>query len=304
MIDGSGQNTDDRMTNAPASTPSVTIGMPIYNEERFLKEALHSLAAQDYPNLTVIISDNASTDRTGEIAETFARDDDRFVYARCEENVGVAENFRRVTDMTDSKYFMWAAGHDLWSPNLISACVAALDQSGVGSIAVAPSWWIDQDGQRDDRDTSYPDIGTKGVFSRFFTVLWGNMHPVLGLMRADFLRTTRNVQTFAGADLVLLTEMNLRGPFVSVPNTSWQRRDVRAKESHEERMERYTGDEYGQSKGSVDQRFPLLRLPFALVRAIWESPQPILTRVLLVLALLPVMPFRYIAGRRKRSAGG
>ena len=286
------------------SSSPVTIGMPIYNEERFLEETLRSLAAQDYPNLTVIISDNASTDRTGEIASTFANDDERFVYSRCEENVGVAENFRRVTEMAESKYFMWAAGHDLWSPNLISECVVALEESEEGSIAVAPSWWVDQDGQRDNRDTSYPDLSSKGVFSRFFAVLWGNMHPVLGLMRTEYLRTTRNVQTFAGADLVLLTEMNLRGPFVSVPGASWQRRDVRAKESHDERMERYTGEEYGQAKGSVDQRFPLLRLPFALIRAIWESPQPFLTRLLLVLALLPVMPFRYIAGRRKRSAGG
>lgn len=286
------------------SAPPVTIGMPIYNEERFLEESLRSLAAQRYPNLTVIISDNASTDRTGEIASAFAADDERFVYSCCEENVGVAENFRRVTEMADGKYFIWAAGHDLWSPNLISECVAALEEDGTASIAVAPSWWIDQNGNRDDRDTSYPDISSKGVFSRFFTVLWANMHPVLGLMRSEYLATTRNVQTFAGADLVLLTEMNLRGPFVPVPDASWQRRDVRAKESHDERMERYTGEEYGQAKGSVDHRFPLLRLPFGLIRAIWDSPQPFVTRVLLVLALLPVMPFRYIAGRRKRSAGG
>lgn len=278
--------------------------MPIYNEERFLEESLRSLAAQDYPNLTVIISDNASTDRTGDIATAFAAKDPRFVYSRCDENIGVAENFRQVTEMASSKYFMWASGHDLWSTNLVSECVAALEENEHGSIAVAPSWWIDQNGNRDERDTRYPDIAKKNVFSRFFTVLWQNMHPVLGLMRVDYLRTTRNVQTFAGADLVLLTEMNLRGPFVPVGDASWQRRDVRAKETHDERMERYTSDEYAQAKGSVDQRFPLLRLPFALIRATWESPQPLVIRVLLVLALLVVMPFRYIAGRHKPSAGG
>lgn len=292
------------MSNASSPTPPVTIGMPIYNEAQFLEESLQSLSAQDYPNLTVVISDNASTDRTGDIAKGFADQNERFVYTRCEENIGVAENFRRVTEMSASKYFMWAAGHDLWAPDLVSRCVAALERNTSASIAVAPSWWIDQDGKRDNRDTSYPDISGKGVFSRFFAVLWCNMHPVLGLMRTGYLDTTRNVQTFAGADLVLLTEMNLRGPFVPVPDTAWQRRDVRAEESHDERMERYTDDEYGQAKGSVDKRFPLLRLPFALVRAIWESPQPFLVRVILVLALLPVMPFRYIAGRRKRSAGG
>ena len=61
--------------------PLVTIGMPIYNEERFLEHALASLRAQDYENIQILISDNASTDGTGDIGRRAALDDARIRYS-------------------------------------------------------------------------------------------------------------------------------------------------------------------------------------------------------------------------------
>ena len=284
--------------------PLVTIGMPIYNEERFLERTLESLRRQDYPNFEILISDNASTDRTGEIAQSIADVDPRVTYERTEENIGVAANFRRVEEKAQGKYFMWAAGHDVWSKNLLSDSVAALETNNAAAIAFATSHWIDEAGARDeDRDTHYPDTRGKGMISRFFTVLWGNMHPVLGLIRSDYLRRSRSVQNFAGADLALLLELILMGDFVHAPNAWWNRRDVRAPESHDERMRRYTDEEYGQATTTLDKRFPLLRLPFALVRAVWSARISWLQRIGILLLLIPVMPFRYVAGRRKAGNG-
>jgi len=53
------------------SGPLVSIGVAIYNEELFLRAALESLVSQDYSNIEIIISDNASTDSTGEICKYF-----------------------------------------------------------------------------------------------------------------------------------------------------------------------------------------------------------------------------------------
>lgn len=282
--------------------PLVSIGMPIYNEERFLDRALESLRRQDYSNIEILISDNASTDATGEIARRFAEEDPRIRYQSTGENIGVAANFRRVQEQARGKYFMWAAGHDEWSEDLVSQSVAALEQNRNAAIAFATSFWIDEAGERDEqRDTHYPDTRGKGVFSRFFTVLWGNMHPVLGLIRTEYLGQTSSVQNFAGADLALLSELILMGDFVHAPNAWWNRRDVRERETHGERMKRYTGKEYGQATGSLDKRFPLLRLPFALIRAVWHARVPLLQRIAILLVLIPVMPFRYVAGRRKAA---
>ena len=130
-------------------SPLVTIGMPIYNEGRFLERALDSLLAQDYENIQILIADNASTDDTGDVASRAASADSRIKYSRTDENIGSAANFRRVADMAEGKYFMWAAGHDEWSENLISDSVATLEASESASLAFASSYWVNEAGERE-----------------------------------------------------------------------------------------------------------------------------------------------------------
>jgi glycosyltransferase involved in cell wall biosynthesis len=275
--------------------------MPIYNEERFLDNSLRSLREQDYENIQILISDNASTDGTGDIGSRAAAADERITYSRTDENIGSAANFRRVEKLANGKYFMWAAGHDEWSPNLISDSVASMEANERASIAFASSYWINEAGERDERDTDYPDTRGMSLLSRFLTVFWGNMHPVLGLMRLDYLRCTRSMQSFAGADLVLLSDMIIMGDFVHAPRSWWHRRDVRTRETHSERMARYAGADYGQSTTALDRRFPLLRLPLALIGTVCSARTSLLRRVLLLLVMLPLLPVRYIVGRRKAN---
>ena len=282
--------------------PLVSIGVPIYNEERFLEEALDALLAQDYPNIEILISDNASTDGTAAICERYAANDDRVSYQRLPENIGGAANFQHVLSAAAGRYFMWAAGHDVWSEDLVRESVGILEKNSDAALAFATSYWIDAEGHRDSRDTDYPDTREKSLAARFFTVFWGNMHPVLGLIRMADLQETKGLQSFAGGDLVLLSELILRGNFVHADNAWWNRRDIRAKESHEERLARYTDEEYGLATTTLDQRFPLLKLPFALLRGVWQSPVSWLHRTLLTVVLLPAMPVRYIIGRRKANA--
>jgi len=275
--------------------------MPIYNEERFLQHALDSLLAQDYENIQILISDNASTDKTGEIGRKAAANDSRVSYSCTAENIGSAGNFQRVASMAEGKYFMWAAGHDEWSSDLISASVMTLETNDSAAIAFASSSWMGETGGDDDRDTDYQDTRGKSVLGRFFTVFWGNMHPVLSLMRTKYLQQTKSVQAFAGADLVLLSDMVLMGDFVHIPNASWRRRDVRTKETHRQRMKRYTGADFGLARSTLDRRFPLLRLPVSLMATVWSSRQPVLLRIILSLALIPLLPVRYIVGVRKAN---
>ncbi len=278
--------------------PLVTIGVPVYNEGRFLERALESLLNQDYENIRILISDNASTDGTGEIGSRAASAVERVTYSRADHNIGVAANFRRVQAMAAGKYFMWAAGHDEWSQNLVSESVAKLESNDSAAIAFATSYWIDENGQRCERGAGYSDTRGMDPMARFFTVFWGNMHPVLGVLRLDYLRRTRGIQSFAGADLVLLSELVLMGDFVHVPRAWWHRREIRTQESHRERMQRYTGKEYGQANSWLDRWFPLLRLPLGLIRAVWSARISWMERLCLLFGLLPSLPVRYVAGRR------
>ena len=111
------------------NNPLVSIGMPVFNGEKSLAQALDALLEQDYSNLEVIISDNGSTDRTPMICQEFLKKDSRIKYYRSSENLGSNWNFNRVFDLSSGKYFMWAAHDDLRELSFVRACVEMLEQS-------------------------------------------------------------------------------------------------------------------------------------------------------------------------------
>lgn len=99
--------------------PLVSIGMPVFNGERTLCPALDSLLGQTFADFELIISDNASTDRTEEICRARAARDARVRYLRQERNIGSHGNFRFVLQQALGQDFMWAAVDDLWAPTFV-----------------------------------------------------------------------------------------------------------------------------------------------------------------------------------------
>lgn len=102
-------------------TPRLSIGMPVYNGEAHIREAIESLLAQTAIDFELIISDNASTDSTASICRAYASQDARIRYVRQAENLGAAENFIFVLRAARHEYFMWAACDDTWSANWAEA---------------------------------------------------------------------------------------------------------------------------------------------------------------------------------------
>jgi len=109
----------------------LTMGMPVYNEEKYIGKAIESLLAQTYKNFILIISDNASTDRTQQICEGYAHKDKRITYIRHKENKGALFNFRYVLEQTTTPYFMWCAGHDKWHPLFVEKLLPALGKDNI-----------------------------------------------------------------------------------------------------------------------------------------------------------------------------
>ena len=107
--------------------PTVSIGLPVHNGATFLAEAIESILAQTFPGFELVISDNASTDRTPEICRSYAAADGRIRYYRQETNIGAAQNYNVVFQRSSGKYFKWAAHDDLIRPTFLARCVAALE---------------------------------------------------------------------------------------------------------------------------------------------------------------------------------
>jgi glycosyltransferase involved in cell wall biosynthesis len=106
--------------------PAVSIGLPVYNGEKTLGEALGSLLEQTFGDFELIISDNSSTDGTREICRSFAARDGRIRYVQQPVNRGASWNFNFVLEQARGRHFMWAASDDRWAPTFIEQNIRAL----------------------------------------------------------------------------------------------------------------------------------------------------------------------------------
>jgi glycosyltransferase involved in cell wall biosynthesis len=110
------------------SNPKVSIGLPVYNGENFIREAIDSILGQIFCDFELIISDNASSDGTEEICRSYAGRDQRVRYYRNEENIGSSGNYTRVFLLAKGKYFKWTAHDDICKPDFIEKCIEVLDK--------------------------------------------------------------------------------------------------------------------------------------------------------------------------------
>lgn len=280
---------------ATSPRPLVSIGIPVYNEAQFLEGALASLCGQDYPNIEFILSDNASTDATPDICARAAAADPRIRILRAETNLGSVANFMRCLDAARGDFFMWAAGHDLWSHNLISECTAALQSSPSALIAAPESRWIDASGQPLPRDVSTLDTRGMESLARMFTLLWANMHPIYGLIRTPSLRAACPVPNYSGSDLILLARLILQGDCVPASAAMWSRRQSRPPETMQDRQRRYRGSQFKLGKSL----FPLARLSGEILRTVWRAPISKLDKLAFTIAFPWLLPARYLVARRR-----
>ena len=129
--------------------------MPVCNGEQFIQQALDSLLAQDYRHFELIISDNASTDRTANICQSYAAKYAQVRYYRNEENCGPVANFNRVLEYATGEYFMWAACDDVWEPTYICTMLKSLASVKGSVLAFSAFDNIDEHG---NQTRTYPEL--------------------------------------------------------------------------------------------------------------------------------------------------
>ncbi len=203
------------------SDTQITVGMPVYNEAKYISETLDSVLSQTYKNFEVIISDNNSQDGTYEILQEFLKRDKRLKVFRQPKNIGSLKNFKFVLERTQSPYFIWLSGHDIWHPQLLEKLyfVSSEDEN---VVLVFPKFQV---------------IGTQVVFGyegtekiedpiqRYIFGFNVICDIIYGLWKTDFLKKLRMVEIFA-PDRFLLLQASLVGKFKKVDEILFFRRDT------------------------------------------------------------------------------
>ena len=201
------------------NNPLVSIGMPVFNGEKSLAQALDALLEQDYSNLEVIISDNGSTDRTPMICQEFLKKDSRIKYYRSSENLGSNWNFNRVFDLSSGKYFMWAAHDDLRELSFVRACVEMLEQSAEAVLCHShTSFFIENRKERLGVAHLNSFTGVTGLVERYRETL--KHFPavaIYGVYRSAALKKTHMLERAIATDLAFIQELSIYGSFVQVP---------------------------------------------------------------------------------------
>jgi glycosyltransferase involved in cell wall biosynthesis len=189
----------------------------VYNGENYLALALESILAQTFQDFELIICDNASTDRTEEIARQYAQRDQRIRYHRNETNIGGARNHNLVIELARGRYVKLAAHDDLIAPTFLEECVAQMEQHPEAVICFTGTIVIDEEGK--EVQTYQSTRGTAARPSQRFMQLAFRTHNCdadYGVMRAEVLKKAEPHGNYIDADKVFLSGLAMAGPFLAV----------------------------------------------------------------------------------------
>ena len=235
------------MNDHQSDFPEVSIGLPVYNGELFLKKALDSLLNQTYSNFELIISDNNSTDSTQKICQEYAKNDKRICYIHQEKNIGAFSNFSFVLTKAKAKYFMWAAVDDYWDNDFLqkNLDILQMDPNIVCSISKINTYdFTDEELDKYDIKTvnypkflknfvktrrkklissSFPISGSYTQKIRLFLKNPGASSRFYGLYRTNQIKECYIKKQFIGVEFAISLNLLKHGNFYEVDEVLFHR---------------------------------------------------------------------------------
>ena len=200
--------------------PKVSLGLPVFNGERFLRVALDSLVQQDYEDFELIICDNASTDSTSSICLDYARRDTRIRYWRNEKNIGLAPNHNRVFELSRGDYFKWVAHDDEYPPQMLTRFVEVFTHAPpCVSVIYSQCEIIDESGNIQETGSDHVEKRDPSPCRRLAHLLLNASiyNFTYGLIRSDTLRKTQLHGSYPMTDRVLFAELAMLGELWEIP---------------------------------------------------------------------------------------
>lgn len=215
-------------------TPLLSIGLPVYNGARFVRQAIDSMLGQTFGDFELLISDNASTDETEAICREYAARDGRVKYFRNQVNVGATKNFNKVFNLSSGRYFKWIANDDEYDPAYLESCIGVMEKDPGIALCHSKTKRIDVEGNVIGHYGLRIGSDSRDPVERFRELLMVEhaCFQIFGVMRRNILKRTNLFGSYSGADRVLIAETSLYGRHHEVPEFLFLRRS----HPHESRM--------------------------------------------------------------------
>ena len=211
--------------------PLVSVRLPVYNGEEFIREAIESILSQDFTDFELIISDNCSTDSTPEICSMYQKMDERIKYYGQTENLGCEENFLHVFEISNSPYFMWASHDDVHEKSFIKKCLSKLKEDSSVALVYPKTKILDRNSKFVNTANDHIKVDQNNPLERFRHLIWelGMCNVFYGLYRTDILRKTRfyRKKLYRAWDNLLLANIALLGKIIQIEDTLFVRRLTR-----------------------------------------------------------------------------
>ncbi len=250
----------------------VSLGIPVYNESRFLKKTIDSLLNQTYSNIEIIAIDNASTDNSFRILEEYSNKDPRLKIFKNDKNIGLSNNFNLLVSKSSGEYFGWIGAHDIYNKDYIEKMVSKIIKNNNSSVVFSNVSKIDSDNKIiiNKKDTGF-QLLNNNKFIRLLKIPWlikGSGDIVMGMFEVDKLKKTDLFsKSVLWADVFLVYQLASTGKIIRINEVLRSRRYFREDErefdswelKYKTLTERFRGPrEIGDSKPSIYLYFPVL----------------------------------------------
>jgi hypothetical protein len=202
--------------------PLVSVGLPVRNAESTVADVVHSVLGQRYGNLELVISDNASTDETEAVCRDLARSDDRIVYRRHPENVGLLNNFMSTIRAAQGRYFRWISDSDALEPDYVDHCLATFDADRRVVLVTTGMAYRTEDGQTHTEPYTGTGLGSDDPADRVVEMLrmlnvsYRQLDPLYAMMRRDRVVDIPR-RNMLREDQIFAVKLALAGPWAHVP---------------------------------------------------------------------------------------
>jgi len=207
-------------SESAAEVPLVSVGIPVFNGENFLEDAIRSVLSQTIGDLELILCDNASTDRTAEICRDYETREPRVRYFRNPRNLGAAANYNLAFTHARGRYFKWLAHDDRMLPLFLAKTSRVLDERPDAVLCNTVISYIDASGAQlglyDSRLSGADSLSPSARFA-WMVLRSHTCVDFFGLIRRKALSNSLLHGSFHGADRALLAQLALRGRMVQLP---------------------------------------------------------------------------------------